>query len=346
VANPPPTSLRIGWKPVSYDFDKVPSARYRSSLPVEHLQRAGVDARILPADGSGTYDCVVFQKRYTDDDLALARRFADRGVKVVLDLCDNHFYVPDGAPKLLARADRLRHMIELADVVTVSTPALSDLLPGKRTFVIDDALEVPRFAAAGKRWGAARKRVRTGHSPVRLVWFGHAGAESPPFGLVELASILPELEVLHRSTPLRLTVISNSRERYQRYVAGARFPTRYARWRATTFAPRVASHDVALIPMLPDPHTRCRTNNRARTALLLGLPVIATEIPSYEEFSDWISFDGWAEHVAAYATDPELAGRHVRGAQQHIRSTYTPQHVVEQWSRAFEALLDSRAASA
>ena len=95
-------------------------------------------------------------------------------------------------------------------------------------------------------------------------------------------------------------------------------------------------NDVCVIPMTLDPHNRCRTNNRVRTALLLGLPVVATQIPSYEEFSKWMLAEDWVESIARYARDPDFARSHVQAAQEHIRTTYTPHHVVEQWSRALE----------
>jgi hypothetical protein len=92
-----------------------------------------------------------------------------------------------------------------------------------------------------------------------------------------------------------------------------------------------------------NPYSVCRTNNRVRTALLLGLPVVATEIPSYAEFAPWMLVEDWQENIARYANDRALAQQHVEGAQAHISSTYTSTRVVEQWNRVFESLLGETA---
>ncbi len=367
MSNSSLTGARIGWKPFSYDF-RVPSARYRSALPSRHLGRAGLRTSIVPPDGSGAYDCVVFQKSYSDGDISLAERYKSRGIKVAFDLCDNHFYAPGDDPKLLERAGRLRRMVDLADVVSVSTPPLATLLPEKQTFQVDDALEVPRGTALARGTGSVRRRLRP-REPLRLVWFGTSGPANPPFGLVELRRILPELDALSRTLPLRLTVITDSRARFQEHTAGAELPIRFVKWKAETFAFHFTGNDLCLLPMTPGPYTSCRTSNRVRTALMLGLPVVATEIPSYREFSDWMlveraasagaadplmtesavptfgdgTGDGvWAEHITMYVRDPELARRHVADAQRYIRDTYTSQRVVQQWTRVFEALLGER----
>ena len=76
---------------------------------------------------------------------------------------------------------------------------------------------------------------------------------------------------------------------------------------------------------------------------MLGLPVVATEIPSYEEFEPWMLVEGWQENITRYAARPRPRAAPRRGAQAHISSTYTPQRVVEQWNRALESLLGETA---
>jgi hypothetical protein len=178
---------------------------------------------------------------------------------------------------------------------------------------------------------------------VRVVWFGNGESKGIEIGLTELGRIMPELESLHRTTPLRLTVISNSRRRFDEYVGASPLPVRYVRWHATTFAQHFSTNDVCIIPMNVNPYSICRTNNRVRTALLLGLPVVATEIPSYKEFFPWMLVEGWTKNIARYADDRVLAQQHVEGAQAYINSTYTSARVVEQWNRVFESLLGERA---
>jgi hypothetical protein len=166
------------------------------------------------------------------------------------------------------------------------------------------------------------------------VWFGNSGSERPEFGLVHLARIVPVLEELHRSLPVHLTVVSDSRRLYDQHVARASIPTSYRAWRRSRVAAQLARGDVCILPIVANPYTVCKTNNRLWTAFLVGLPVVASPIPSYEEFGDWVLFEDWGRSITSYAEDPDLARRHVEGARAHIERTYTPQHLVDQWSAA------------
>jgi hypothetical protein len=340
TAHPSP-GPRVGWRPFSYDR-AVASVRLRSLLPCLHLSRAGFRASIIPPDGRGDYDCVVFQKAYQPQDLRLAERYKARGTKVVFDLVDNHFYNPDADPVLAERVERLQQMVTLADAISVSTPELATLVAPRKPFLVDCALEVPRGTAIARRWAkAARTRRRHfGHRRVRLVWHGQSGSESPPSGIVDVGRLVPALEELNRHLPLRLTVISNSRPMFERHVGQAALPARYVPWRARSFALHFAPHDICLIPIEKNPFNICKTANRVVTSLVLGVPVIADEIPSYEQLGDWILFGNWPESIARYAQDPELVQRHVRQAQDYIRRTYNEGRLVEQWSNVIVSVLD------
>lgn len=333
-----PPSPRVGFKPFAYD-DSVPSVRLRTLLPVAELRRGGIDAGLVDPARLDTYDCVVFQKAYDDASVAQAERLADRNVPMVLDLCDNHLF-DGGDPELAARAARIRRMIEIVDLVSVSTPALADLVTAAPTCVVDDALETPHERTVTRLGVNLRRSVRRGtRRRVRLVWFGHHGTEHPPSGMVHLGHIVPELTELNRSVPVQLTVISNSRRRFDEWIAPAPFPTRFVEWKARTFARRFRAHDVCVIPIEANPVTIYKTNNRVRTSLVLGVPVVTSEIPSYREFAPWMLFDDWARNIEVYARDRDLVARHLAGAREHIRRTYTPDHLRDQWMGVLRRVL-------
>lgn len=332
----------MAWRPGAYDRS-VPSSRLRTFVPVGHLARAGHQAVVMPRDGSGQFDCVVFQKAFSDDDVTLARRLSAQRVRIVFDLCDNYLENPNQLAEQTARRDRLERMLDLADAVTVSTPTLQEALSPRPSVVVDDALDLPRGAGAWvlrQRAGAAARR-RLGR-PLRLVWFGTAGSEAFSFGLNHLAPVLPLLDELHRSQPLEMTVISNSQPLFDRHVGRRAFPCRYIPWQASSFARHLTSHDECLIPIQRNPFTVCKTSNRVVLSLALGVPVVTSPIPSYQEFAQWLLFEDWAANVWAYQRDPRVARGHVDGARAHIRATYTPGRLVDQWSGVLDAVLAGR----
>jgi len=332
-------SATVGWYPGGIDR-RVPSTRMRTYLPVRALRRAGVDASVhLRTDVAGL-DCVVFQKAYDAPAIEWARRLRVSGVPTVFDLCDDHFDNPDDDPVLRERAERLRTMVDLVDVVTVSVPGLVSVVGHPRVHVVDDALEFLPSARSAHRW-APWWRARRSEREIRLVWFGASGTVSPRTGMACIEDAIPDLERLHRDRPVRLRVISNSRDIFDRHVARAAFPTEYREWTERGFVRSFVPADVCVIPITINASTLKKTANRVRTALLLGTPTVATRIPSYEEYEPWVRFDDWATNVAATVDDPEQARRDVAGARAHILDTYTDERLVEQWSAAIADALGS-----
>lgn len=343
-----PAGARVGFRPCSYD-PKVFSPRIRAVLPAEYLSKTGVDARVVPATGvpstgEGRFDCVVFQKAYAKSDLELAESLKAQGARLLFDLCDNHFWNPTDDPAVAERVTRLERMIDLVDAVTVSSAEIAKLIPSKPTYQTDDALELLPFTALAERLGRAIRplRRRRHNSRVRLIWHGQSGTEHLASGLAPVRSLLPELERLHATIPLSLTIMSNSAKAFRKHIAGAAFPTRFVKWRSQTFTTLFAQHDICILPIEHNAFTVCKTNNRAMTSLLLGVPVIADEIPSYREFKDWMFFGDWPNHITQYARGPRLATHHIQGAQQHIAATYTEQRVVDQWRRAIDGVFAGR----
>ncbi len=318
----------IAWKPFA-PTPEVSSARLRCFKPFAYLRAAGWHCELFDPKRMDRYRVVVFQKAYSAEDIDILRHLRGLGVRTAFDLCDNHFLVPPSRPDFRDRADRYRRMVELADAVSVATPELAKLIDRPST-VIDDALD-----EVSPDWWAPLRAVRRrwrGRRPLRLIWYGNAGLDDPPFGLIDLARLLPTLEALHARMPLALTVVSNSRAAFDRHLDGARLPVRYHEWDTAHFQRLFRRHDVCLIPVTVNAYTVCKTVNRLALALLLGVPAVADVIPSYEELRPYALFGDWERNLLAYAADPALGRRHVRRGRAYLRARYDRARVVRQWS--------------
>jgi hypothetical protein len=334
-----PRTASIAWKPHTL-VHKSASVRLRSCLPCRYLQDAGWPCEIFEPRNIDSYKLVIFQKAYDPDSILLAEVLSARGVKILFDLSDNHFYIPDSLPFWHDRAERLGKMLDVADSVSVSTPELKKWVHHKDCVVIDDVVEAGRndrihSVAAGLR--RSWTRLSQGN-PLRVVWYGNAGSQNPPFGLVDLARILPHLEAVNARTPIELTVISNSEELFHAYLGNASFPMRYYEWSEDVFRRMFKCQDVCVIPVSANPFTVCKSNNRLVLSLLMGIPVIADVIPSYEEFQNFVLFSDWENSLLEYS-DHALRRRHVSQAQRYIRSKYNRKRVVLQWSAVIERML-------
>jgi hypothetical protein len=297
--------------------------------------------------GTDASECavVIFQKAYSAVDLDMARQCRDTGVATIFDLCDNHFDNPEDRPEFRDRTDRLDRMMEVVDLVTTSTPELARVISRPNCRVIDDALDNWPVGWGGWVGGlASQVRFRfAGTGRTRLLWFGNVGVEYPQFGMIDLAERIPMLAELSRRYPIELTVVSNSREAFDKYFRAVPFPVRYLNWKLWLVPAIAKAHHVCLIPVQRNPFTVCKTSNRLVHALMLGLPVIADSIPSYLEFAPYVTLDDWVGGLTRVVTDRGAAAAQVEAGQAYIRKRFDRDSWLLQWRSALEAAIQARA---
>jgi hypothetical protein len=344
----------IGWKATSTD-PRVASARIRCLNPLRELKRRGYPVELFAPTHTSQYDAVVYSKLYDQASYHEAVALKTGGVRVVLDLCDNHFYNPHGDPGLARAAEELRVMMDVADHLIASTQTLAGVMQTQLSVprpisVIGDAVEDEivelRGSVPGRWWDQLQLRRltrwlahgrRQGRSP--LVWFGLHGGSRTEHGMLDLARVRPVLEALHRDTPLSLTVISNSRRKYAQSIQPWALPTAYLAWSPETFQAALRLHDIAIIPVTPNDFTVCKSNNRLVTALNSGLAVVADAIPSYREFEHVCRLGDWGEGLRCYLSEPHIRERDVLAGQQQIRRDWSLPRIADTWQRFFDRLL-------
>lgn len=290
---------------------------------------------------------MVFLKAYNENDIRLAEDLKARGKLVVFDLCDNHFLMNE------TRVARLRRMFQLADHWVTSTPALAEVIrenlggmEHKPIHVIEDAVEetliTPALNVSGKvkaHWQMAalsRFLGRQGHEgATHLVWFGNHQGSHRDSGLVHVQKLRPLLETLAARHPLTLTIISNSRDSFEKHFAGWEIPLFYMDWSPHNFFQAMKRHDIAVIPIELNEFTKVKTNNRIALSLYLGLGVVADSIGSYEEFAACTFLDDWENGLRQYIAQPRLIESHVRQGRKIISEKYSLPVIASHWRRLF-----------
>jgi hypothetical protein len=333
--------VRIVFWPHTPSAD-VASTRIRCLQVVDALRLQGLLAEV--GDGSGEApDVLVLAKRYDAATLTVATGLSQRGTRVVLDLCDNHFYYRDPAPQWIERAQQLRTAVASVDHVVAASGPLADVVRDEcggaaAVSVIPDGLDAgppQRRATLKQRWQLLGLRRFLARHPVaagrRLLWFGNHGAQYADGGLQDLSRIVDSLRRHHAREPLTLTIVSNSREAYERWRPNCPVPSLYLPWSTPAFAAAMRDHAVALIPAQSNPFTRCKTNNRLATAFMNGLGVVADSLPPYEEFADLAVLDDWDAGLAALMTDAVDRARRVQAARERLRQRYSVELIAQQW---------------
>ncbi len=321
----------IAWKPIG--DENVASSRLRAYIPCRELAKQQYPIELYNPKNKENYKAIIFQKAYTKEDITLAKELKLNGCIIILDQCDNHFYNPNADPIMEERKNRLIQMTEIADVITASTKKIADLYPDKRTFIIDDFIESPALSPLLNLWYKwiyySKKRKS---NVTNLIWYGNAGSESPRFGIIDLGEILKSLENVNRKYPIQLTVVSNSEELYNRYIKDkVSFQVHYISWKKRSFPYILKQHDLCLIPVQKNPFTICKTNNRVVLPLLLGVPVVADPIPSYEEFAPFISFSDWEKNLMDFIENSTAQYAKVKKGQEFVKRKYSEEKIVARW---------------
>ncbi len=348
---------RIGWKPRFVD-PRVASTRIRCLNPLLELQSLDYPVEIFDRRRSSEYAAVVYSKLYDDATYREAMALQQHGARIVLDLCDNHFYNPNGLASLSKAGEQLKRMMGLADALVASTTAMSDVMraefpEARKITVIEDSVETEIRGVRTTFWESWRghrelpkllralaQEKRNGRTP--LVWFGIHGGSNAEYGMLDLVKLQPVLETINSAYPLSLTVISNSKQKYNRSIKAWRLPTYYLEWRPHTVFAALRAHTIAVVPISQNPFTRCKSNNRLALSLSMGLAVVADSIPSYQAFADVCFLDEWRLGLERYLSDIELRRRHVERGQALVASEWSITRIAEKWRDFFDDLLDRR----
>ena len=325
----------IGWLPVT-DDEKVASVRYRTLWPVIGLRQRGRMVSLFQRGARHLYSALLFSKRAHLEDLNLGRQTKERGGSVIFDLCDNHFYNPQGAPEYRALRTRLLAMVGMADRVICSTRRLAEVV-GEETgrthdiHVVGDFVEhitLPPLSATKRKL------------PM-LLWFGSHGSDNADAGMLDLLNITEYLLHQYRRAPFELVVVSNNREKFDTHLASLPLPVRYIAWNTEAFPATLVQAAAVLLPLSNNPFVACKTHNRISLALRAGIPVVGDLIDSYSEFAPYAYLDCWPDGLEAVIERPAEAKARASAAEKYIDEVWSPTRVIDAWDRALKPFLDA-----
>lgn len=314
----------------AHDYsDECASNRLRMFKPMTALRGMGfVVDRHDPAVGVANYDCIVLSRAFTVEALAIAQaaRLANR--PVIVDMCDNLFALADSFG-FRGRCDRLRQLIGIADIITAPTAKMAGQLESHvptargRFRIVPDALEITAADAAVApvpQLSRLDRFLRRHQGALHCVWYGSsAGTMS---GFAHLDPALAELARFSETHPVTLTIISDTRLRYWMARRNWQVPTHYLPFRSGTFNAALARHDVAIIPVGQNGYTSGKSINRAATAVMAGLGVVADPLESYEELRPWVALGDWQAGLARFAAQPPENDPGLAEARQHLERRY------------------------
>lgn len=342
--------IKIGFVLLSSTRFPAPSTRITVQNMLPYLRAAGFDPQIVfeqhktstvTPDISGLADriklqqfqIVVFQKVFGDSVLEQVYALRQIGIKTVFFICD---YVEPA-------------MCDATDATVAISDYLKSLYPKHlhaKISVVHDGLEQP--AQHKVDWGNCSGSVQ---HPLRAVLVTSQTltglpilGQPPPWLNVKIVGRYSPAAVSIqrlRENQWQLSSMRNWDERwnYFRFLANRRITCEA--WGAQSVYQNMAQSDIGIIPIEPDaaPAWDRKSENRLTLKMAMGLPVIATPIPSYRPVIEQGKNGFLAQGIADWhrcldaLRDPEL--RKTMG--QQARATALSRYSME---RQAEKLID------
>ena len=247
--------------------------------------------------------------------LAEIERLKDLGAQVFLDYTDHHL------ENNSVMTGFYRAACELADVICTPTSELRTALIEHfkiqcKIKVVPDLLEYESVKP---------KKALVGAAPVGL-WFGHP--TNAKFLAQFIDSYLDALKghsLAIVSLPQTLDILQSHKFSQPPTVGIQTFP-----WSVQAVAQVAQRADYCVIPSDCNSPKRYASNNRLITALALGLPTLATALPSYSEFDDNFATIG-SKEAYDLLKHPDSHSQGCERFQDDGMAAFTRPKLVAQW---------------
>lgn len=305
------------------------SARYRALIPAQNLTRLGHAVQLItvpqgpppPQLRELACDVLVLSKSNNPGNEELLRILKARGVRIVVDFCDDRFADPQIGP-------HFHNLAMLADEVVAATEAMATAVrihTGREALVVTDPVEgprrEPRFAPRAPR--------------LRIAWFGH------PSNIWGVRDKAHELEALMARMPVRLTLVTKVMPEtldLAQNLAGidpARLQVELVAWSPEATWKAIEDCDCVWIPIAAMEKNVVKSPNRLVEALWAGRLVVADALPSYMPFADFTPVGkGLEQGVIAAFADPAATEQRIREAQGRIGRLHSGFECGRLWARA------------
>jgi GT2 family glycosyltransferase/glycosyltransferase involved in cell wall biosynthesis len=275
---------RIAVVPERFDTGVLTPCGYIRLLQPLHHPAAARDFEVIVTDAEGIFDTkadIIATQRYAIADVKTADRLAAHarrtGARLVFDLDDDLLSIPRTHPEaavLRPRARVVRRMLEAADTVFLSTPALARRLSALRpdAVVMENGLDE-------RIWTPPISPLR--EHPVRILCMGTA-THDQDFKLIEPALVRLKAEYGERIS-IDIVGMTNQKalpdglDRCGPSANGTRSYPGFVQW-LTTIQP--AWH-IGLAPLLDTAFNQAKSAIKAMDYAALGMIGLASDVAAY-----------------------------------------------------------------
>jgi glycosyltransferase involved in cell wall biosynthesis len=169
-----------------------------------------------------------------------------------------------------------------------------------------------------------------------VIWFGKGGGSFSSFGIPSLLEIAEFLIRVNEIIPIKLLIVSNNYHSYKTLIAPLPILNAYKSWDYEQIYDDISDADVCIIPNCKDDFSLSKSPNRAILALSLGVPVVATGIPSLKELNNCLVLDDWENGLINYLKNPARGISDVTKAKLILDEKYGSNTIAGLWDDLFQ----------
>lgn len=241
------------------------------------------------------YDIVIFQKSFDEKALRLAKNLRNQGVKIVLDVNVN-FYDKKALIKRDPNApEQITEFTKICDYIITTTSYLknyiNDLFPGKPIYVIPENITQNFFSVQKKHQNNTPTLLYVGYS----------------IKAKEIFLIEDVLKNLRKKYNFKILFICEKDPK----INIDQIETEFLKYNQKKIHKQMLLGDIFISPRdTKDPYNLGHSFNRIGYPMSVGIPVIASTLPSYKNSPALLCDNnkGWIENIEKLMRSPKLRG--------------------------------------
>ncbi len=329
-------SLRKGpWKRIGFEFPGRAVSYHRvmasTRLRVYDVIRAFCSSNTFQGElfkSWNTYKVVIFQKKFDQEAYVLAKKLKEKGTKIVLDVNVNYFdpsWMQEGDLKQFEDAKKF---IDLCDSILVTTDQLKQVLTESfhktNVHVIEENIPEKFFRVPFVGFSKAETKI--------FVYNGYAAKAR------EILLIQDVLRTLAQEYNIEYRFICEKDPRIQ--IPGVR--TKFIKYQEAINERQLSEGHLYLAPRdLGNAYNLSHSFTKIGSPMAVGLPVIASPIPSYTQSPAVLIQDfgnTWYKTIKELLDDQDTYTSLSNQGRTYCRKHFSPAVITRKYQSYFDSL--------
>jgi len=271
------------------------------------------------------YDIVIFQKKFDNEALKLAKKLKLKGTKVVLDINVNYYDKSALEKTSLCMNKQIIEFTKVADSIISSSEYLKNyirkMFPEKKIAYIPENITDNFFLA--------KKKIKEKEDNLKLIYVGYA------IKAKEILNIRNVLRSLRKTHNFNIVFICERNPEIS--ING--IETEFIKYKQRKIHKQMSEGDIFIAPRnLNDSYNLGHSFTKIGYPMSVGIPIVASKIPSYEKSPALLceNKEEWKNRLEELLSNFELRKKIGNLGIEFCKSNYSSKSIKRQYIDFFE----------